>query len=76
MDFLIQMKGFTEDDALMSCIEQIFQSKQSNKANKPNLASCKKDFVSKWDRVDLKKGVLVYLPAPPSPSTPTLSPSI
>jgi hypothetical protein len=37
MEFLIQMKGFTEDDALM-CIER-----RSNKANKLDLASCKKD---------------------------------
>jgi hypothetical protein len=64
--FLIQMKGFTEDDALM-CIEQIFQSNQSNKATKPNLASCKKDFLSRWGKVNLKKGVLVYLPAPRLP---------
>jgi hypothetical protein len=75
MEFLIQMKGFTEDDALM-CIEEFFLSNRSNKANKPNLASCKKDFVRRWGKVNLKKGVLVYLPALPSPSTPPLSPSI
>jgi hypothetical protein len=63
MEFLIQMKGFKEDAALM-CIEEIFQTNHSNKANKPNLASCKKDFLRRWGKVDLKKGVLVYLPAP------------
>jgi hypothetical protein len=75
IEFLIQMKGFAEDDALL-CIEEIFQSNRSNKANKPNLASCKKDFVRRWGKVDLKKGVLVFLPSPPSPSTSPLSPSI
>jgi hypothetical protein len=58
------------------CIEQIFKSNRSNKANKPDLASCKKDFASRWGKVNVKKGVLVYLPTPPSPSTPPLSPSI
>jgi hypothetical protein len=75
MEFLIQMKGFSEDEALL-CIEEIGRSNQSNKANKPNLASRKKGFVRRCGKVDLKKGVLVFLPAPPSPSTLPLSPSI
>jgi hypothetical protein len=69
------MKGFSEEEALLS-LEEIFRSNQRDKANKPNLASFKKDFIKRWGKVDLKKGVLVFLPAPLSPSTLPLSPSI
>jgi hypothetical protein len=75
MEFLIQMKGFLEEEALIS-VGEIFRSNRSDKANKPNLASCKKDFVRRWGKVDLKKGVLVFLPAPPSPISLPMSPSI
>jgi hypothetical protein len=75
MEFLIQMKGFSEEEALIS-LEESFCSNRSDKANKPNLASCKKDFVRRWGKVDLKKGVLVFLPAPPSPISLPMSPSI
>jgi hypothetical protein len=44
MVFLFQMKGFLEEEALIS-VEEIFCSSPSEKANKPNLASCKKDFL-------------------------------
>jgi hypothetical protein len=49
MEFLIQMKGFSEEEALIS-FEESFCSNRSDKANKPNLASCKKDIVRRWGR--------------------------
>jgi hypothetical protein len=61
MEFLIQEKGMSEDHALISN-EDCFCSNQSAKANKPDLASCKKDRVRTWGKVDLKKGVLVIHP--------------
>jgi hypothetical protein len=66
-EFLIQIKRFSANKALLS-IEESFRSNRSTKANKPDLASCRKDFVRTQGKADLKKGVLVFHTAPLSPS--------
>jgi hypothetical protein len=67
MEFLIQKKGMSEDEALLSG-DDIFRSNCCTNASKPNLASCKKVFAKMWGKkVDLKRGVLVIHP-PFSPS--------
>jgi hypothetical protein len=73
MEFLIQKKGYSEDAAL-ELIQEVFRTNRSTLANKPNLASCKKEFVKLWGKVDLKRGILV-VHDDPDPNV-LLSPSI
>ncbi len=58
IEFLIQKKGFSEDEAL-ACIEEVFGRSRGSKANKPNLQFCKVEFIELWGKAELKKGELV-----------------
>jgi hypothetical protein len=58
IEFLIQKKGYSEDEAL-ACIEEVFGRSRGSNANKPNLQFCKLEFIKLWGNVQLKKGDLV-----------------